>query len=710
MPVIDIDEAVAGHHGRPSRQFARPASLTGAMSRAQTIQSNGSLQTPTTPRTPHSVAVTQKSSSSIMPHRSAAANLAAYALEKLAGNEHKEDEMVDVVPFVETVLEEPGRFDAEMMRHLVDVSARVDLTFQGVSFSVTFQDHDKQQVNKTILHPISGHIPVGSMVALMGPSGSGKSTLLDCLALRKTAPYDGNVLFNGRPADKFLPRVTTYVPQGDYGSGLDTVDEAMSFVQALAGRIYFPTIPEEDLDALDDQHREFLLHLLGLEGVRYSRIGDELRRGVSGGQRRRVSLAKGLLKTLGGIAFLDEPTSGLSSTDSELVMQSLRNFSRTVGVTCMVVIHQPKETIFNMFDHLILLTDGKCAYNGPVDQVKPYLFDLGVPVPININPADHILDLASPSNPDNKAQLLVDSYTKKHADKNAKVAHNVKPGTPLREVVERTFKTPDNRPVRTKASFGTQYRVLQARFFRHLYRDLDVIATTVVNNIILGLIIGLLYLDVGGDEGRERQLTVLPFLYNLVLQSAFLAFASIPNLVANRVIYLNEREAGLYGSPAYLLAYMVSSFVSGLVGILLLVTIAFFLAGLDGSDFGIVLVSVMLTFFAVDAMLSVLAVTATSLPQANGMAGALIGILALFNGFTANTETSPPGISWICFISPFYYGVQSVAVRLFDEAATDTYGLNRDWGIWGSYVILVCMTVVFRALQAMLMARLKLGA
>lgn len=91
------------------------------------------------------------------------------------------------------------------------------------------------------------------------------------------------------------------------------------------------------------------------------------------------------------------------------------------------------------------------------------------------------------------------------------------------------------------------------------------------------------------------------------------------------------------------------------------------------------------------------------------MAGAIVGVLALFNGFTANTETSPPGISWICYASPFYYGVQAIAVQLFPQASTDTYGLNRDWGIWGSFLILVSLAVVFRVIQSVVMARLQLG-
>jgi ATP-binding cassette subfamily G (WHITE) protein 2 len=630
-------------------------------------------------------------------------------LGAFADDSNFDDAMADAVPFVQSILD-LSSLDEYTLRHLVDVAGHVDVTFKDVSFSVDVKGKDGDSVSNSILEPISGHIPAGSMVAIMGPSGCGKSTLLDCLSLRKTASYEGEVLFNGSPADKFLARLVSYVPQGDYGSGLDTVDEALAFVQALSGRIYFPGIEtEEEYRALHEVHRVFIMRMLGLEGVRYSSIGDELRRGISGGQRRRLGLAKGLLRIMGGVAFLDEPTSGLSSTDSELVMQGLRNFSRLTKTSCLVVIHQPKEAIFDMFDHLILLTDGRCAYNGPVDEVKVYLSNIGVPVPVYSNPADFIMDCVTSTMPGNKADYMVEKYAALKAAGVTATAQAVKPGIPLHELAEKLYKTPANKPVRTKASAWVQYSVLQGRFFRHMKRDLDQVFTIIFNNTMLGLIVGFLYYDVGGDEGRARELTVLPLCYSLVLQSAFLAFFSVPNLVANRVIYLNEREQGLYNSPAYICAYMITNLVSGVIGILLLVTIAFFLAGLDGPDYPIVFLSVFLSYLSVEAILGVIGVTASSLPQANSMIAAIVGVLALFNGFTANTETSPAGISWICYISPFYYGVQAIAVQLFPESSTDTYGLNREWGQWGSFVVLIGITVVFRIIQAVLMSRLRLG-
>mmetsp|Transcript_2070 Transcript_2070/g.3404 ORF Transcript_2070/g.3404 Transcript_2070/m.3404 type:complete len:183 (+) Transcript_2070:229-777(+) len=153
---------------------------------------------------------------------------------------------------------------------------------------------------------------------------------------------------------------------------------------------------------LTAQHRHGLVGTigksLGLQNVMDTQIGNESIRGISGGQRRRVTLARGLA-TGARIMFCDEPTSGLSSTDAELCMKLLKVLSKKMGMTMAIVIHQPKPAVAAMFDTLLLLTaePGRLVYNGPMADAESHYAAVGFPLPPNLSSTDYFLDMVQPS-------------------------------------------------------------------------------------------------------------------------------------------------------------------------------------------------------------------------------------------------------------------------------------------------------------------------
>ena len=155
----------------------------------------------------------------------------------------------------------------------------------------------------------------------------------------KTAPYTGTVYFNGRPRDRTFRLISSYVPQEDISFEHCTVREIVQFHMKLKADAPTDAPPE-----LLQTECERILSDLGLKHVADTKFGGETVRGLSGGQRRRVTLAKGVC-AWPHLIFADEPTSGLSATDAELVVRALRQLVHKYNVLCMVVIHQPADAV-----------------------------------------------------------------------------------------------------------------------------------------------------------------------------------------------------------------------------------------------------------------------------------------------------------------------------------------------------------------------------
>lgn len=222
----------------------------------------------------------------------------------------------------------------------------------------------------------------------MGPSGSGKTTLLNVLASRPTGAQsvESTVLINGRPPSKAAFRSTSrFVEQDDALIGALTVRETLAFASRLS-----TSRAAADRVALIDG----LLSSFGLREQADTLVGTPLRKGISGGQKRRLGVASQLI-THPKILFLDEPTSGLDSAASWEVVSHLRAVARRDGLLVVASIHQPGQSTFALFDKLLLLSGGKTHYFGSVEGVAGHYASLGREVPLHVNPAEWLLELVN---------------------------------------------------------------------------------------------------------------------------------------------------------------------------------------------------------------------------------------------------------------------------------------------------------------------------
>ncbi|XP_047176774.1 ABC transporter G family member STR-like isoform X2 [Vigna umbellata] len=265
------------------------------------------------------------------------------------------------------------------------------LEFSNLSYSIIKkQKKDGVWINKEtyLLHDISGQAIKGEIMAVMGPSGAGKSTFLDALAGRiARGSLEGSVRIDGKPiTTSYMKMVSSYVMQDDQLFPMLTVFETFMF----AAEVRLPP----SISRAEKKKRVYeLLDQLGLQSATHTYIGDEGRRGVSGGERRRVSIGIDIIHKP-SLLFLDEPTSGLDSTSAYSVVEKVKDIARG-GSIVLMTIHQPSFRIQMLLDQITVLARGRLIYMGKPDALQDHMSRFGRPVPDGENSIEYLLDVIS---------------------------------------------------------------------------------------------------------------------------------------------------------------------------------------------------------------------------------------------------------------------------------------------------------------------------
>ncbi|KIY72460.1 hypothetical protein CYLTODRAFT_486300 [Cylindrobasidium torrendii FP15055 ss-10] len=261
------------------------------------------------------------------------------------------------------------------------------LMTEHVPASLHFSSLSYTLGSRVILEDIAGSVKPGQVMAIMGASGAGKSTLLDILARKnKAGLVGGTTLVNGREvANQEFKSVTGFVDQEDTLMSTLTVYETVLYSALLR-------LPRDMSFAAKKFRTLETLNELGILKIKDSRIGETGRRSISGGEKRRVSIACELV-TSPSILFLDEPTSGLDSFNAFNVVESLVSLARDYNRTVLFTIHQPRSNIVALFDQLMVLAAGKMVYSGELSRCQAHFASIGRPCPPGFNIADFLIDL-----------------------------------------------------------------------------------------------------------------------------------------------------------------------------------------------------------------------------------------------------------------------------------------------------------------------------
>ncbi|KAL7749394.1 FAD-dependent urate hydroxylase [Sorochytrium milnesiophthora] len=269
--------------------------------------------------------------------------------------------------------------DQEQLDHLMSNHVAATLAFRDVQYSIG---------DKSILHGVHGIVKPGQVLAIMGASGAGKSTFLDILAKRhKSGSVSGEIMVNGKAVEaNEYKRIVGYVDQEDTLMSTLTVEETIMYSALLR-------LPRNMSDEAKRARVQETMTELGILEIAQSRIGNSDVRGISGGEKRRVSIACELV-TSPSILFLDEPTSGLDAYNAYNVVECLVNLARNFNRTVVFTIHQPRSNIYALFDQLLLLARGKMVYSGDAQTAVTHFSSLGFECPVGFNIADYLLDLS----------------------------------------------------------------------------------------------------------------------------------------------------------------------------------------------------------------------------------------------------------------------------------------------------------------------------
>ncbi|XP_042046010.1 putative white-brown complex homolog protein 30 isoform X1 [Salvia splendens] len=256
----------------------------------------------------------------------------------------------------------------------------IELAFKDLTITL-------RNKHKHLMRRVTGKLLPGRISAVMGPSGAGKTTFLSAVAGKiRGCHISGSILINGKPDSiHCYKKIVGFVPQDDIVHGNLTVEENLGFSARCRLSAHMPKADKVLVV-------ERVIEALGLQAIRDSLVGTVEKRGISGGQRKRVNVGLEMVMEP-SLLILDEPTSGLDSSSSNLLIRALKR-EAIEGVNICMVLHQPSYTLYQMFDDIVLLAKGGLTvYHGPVKKVEEYFGSFGIHVPDRVNPPDHFIDI-----------------------------------------------------------------------------------------------------------------------------------------------------------------------------------------------------------------------------------------------------------------------------------------------------------------------------
>ena len=510
---------------------------------------------------------------------------------------------------------------------------------------------------------------------IMGPSGAGKTTLCGALAAQLPvspgATLEGVVTVNGRPWDETVH--CAFVKQDDEFFSQMTVRETID----LAARLRLHrSVPEATKAALVQQ----LIGKLGLAKCAETAVGSSSSRGISGGERKRLSIALELL-TAPGLLILDEPTSGLDAFAAESVVASLKRLAVTDGTTIVLTIHQPRASIYNMIDDLVLLADGRVVYAGPASQAAAYFGRLGFPSPPGCSVAEFVVDLVSVDHSSPEAEAGSHARLAQLAGAWAAAVRGTSSSGPGSKAVLSQYLEASSSPGSSKAGSRPragpldQFRLLFGRAWRQVTRDKAttlVRATTALSSaLIFGSLFNRLGLSQPAIQSRLGLLQVA--VINTAMSSLIKTLQAFPR---ERAIVESERGKKAYAVFPYLTAKLLAELPTGASFPLLFCSLLYPTAGLNGAPkrFARFLGITTLTSLVAGSMGLTIGAAAPNAEAAVAIGPSLMVVFIILGGFYSSASTVPKALRWLAHGSLIKQGFEGLCVNDLQGLRFETTG------------------------------------
>ncbi|NWQ94039.1 ABCG2 protein, partial [Burhinus bistriatus] len=604
------------------------------------------------------------------------------------------------------------------------------LTFHNVCYHVKMKTGFlccQKTADKEVLRNVNGIMRPG-LNAILGPTGSGKSSLLDILAARKD-PHglSGDILINGAPQPANFKCTSGYVVQDDVVMGTLTVRENLKFSAALR-------LPKSVKEQEKNERVNQIINELGLSKVADSKVGTQFTRGVSGGERKRTNIGMELI-TDPAILFLDEPTTGLDASTANAVLLLLKRMAKQ-GKTIIFSIHQPRYSIFRLFDNLTLLAAGRVLYHGPAQNAVEYFQSVGYQCEPYNNPADFFLDII---NGDSTAVAMsktdethtAEEYTEYDKTLAEKLAEKYSNSACYQETKAALENISLGNKKKTKAifrqityanSFLHQLKWVSKRTFKNLIGNPQASIAQLCVTVFLGLVVGAIFFGLKEDSaGLQNRVGAMFFL---TTNQCFSSISAIELFVVEKKIFIHEYISGYYRTSAYFISKLMADLIPirTLPSIIFTCIVYFMLGKYD------LLKPTVEAFFTMMFTLMMVSYTATSMALAIAAGQSVVAVanllmtitfvfMIIFSGLLVNLTSIMSWLAWLKYFSIPRYGmtalqineltglnfcssVYNVCVFIRRWCTGDEYLKNQgidasSWGLWQNHLALACMTVIF---------------
>ncbi|KAJ4962003.1 hypothetical protein NE237_021913 [Protea cynaroides] len=536
--------------------------------------------------------------------------------------------------------------------------------------NITCSLSDKPGKNvRFLLKNVSGEAKPGRLLAIMGPSGSGKTTLLNVLAGQLTASprlhLSGLLQVNGQPISKKAYKFA-YVRQEDLFFSQLTVRETLS----LAAELQLPHLSSAD-DR--DEYVNNLLFRLGLINCADSNVGDAKVRGISGGEKKRLSVACELIASP-SVIFADEPTTGLDAFQAERVMETLRLLAED-GHTVICSIHQPRGSVYTKFDDIVLLTEGALVYAGPAHgEPLAYFSKFGYQCPELVNPAEFLADLISvdytSSDTVYSSQKRIDGLVEAFSQKTSTILY----ATPITrsEGFKNTTRLSRKSVVKRKVGWWRQFWLLLKRAWMQASRDGPTNKVRARMSVASAIIFGSVFWRMG-----RSQTSIQDRMGLLQVAAINTAMAALTKTVGvfpkERAIVDREHAKGSYKLGPYLLSKLLAEMPIGAAFPLIFGTILYPMARLHPtlSRFGKFCGIVTVESFAASAMGLTVGAMVPTTEAAMALGPSLMTVFIVFGGYYVNADNTPVIFRWIPRVSLIRWAFEGLCINEFNGLQFD---------------------------------------
>ncbi|KAI4945647.1 hypothetical protein J4E91_007990 [Alternaria rosae] len=540
---------------------------------------------------------------------------------------------------------------------------------------------------KQILHSFDGIIRAGELCVVLGRPGSGCSTLLKALTgeLHGLDTDDSVIHYNGIPQERMRKEFkgeTVYNQEVDKHFPHLTVGQTLEFAAAVR------TPSNRPGGANRDEFAQFMakvvMAVLGLSHTYNTKVGNDFVRGVSGGERKRVSVAEMLLAGAPFAAW-DNSTRGLDSATALKFVKALRVGSDLAGGAAAVAIYQASQSVYDCFDKAAVLYEGRQIYFGPANEAKDYFERQGWYCPPRQTAGDFLTAVTNPQERkpregmENKVPRTPEDFEKYWRD-------SPEYQSLLEEIKEFEAENPVNehgtleqlrqqknyiqaKHARPKSpyliSVPMQIKLNTRRAYQRIWGDVASTATQAGLNVIIALIVGSIYF--GHSPGSSSFQGRGAVIFLAILFNALTSIGEIAGLYAQRPIVEKHNSYAFYHPSTEAIAGIVADIPVKFIQAVVFNIILYFLAQLRytaGQFFLFFVVTYMATFVMAAIFRTTAAVTKTA-SQAMAGAGVLVLILVIYTGFVIRIPEMPDWFGWIRWINPIFYAFEILLANEF---------------------------------------------